>query len=198
MALTIHCIINKKCLSIINGLRNLFFTYWISSEFKSMGRNVVISRGLQMGGGKNITLGNDVRIDKNVILVAWSKYVGDNFHSSISIGEGTTIGEACNITSINEIKIGKNVLMGRRVTITDNAHGKITSSDLNIPPKLRPLISKGKVEIQDNVWIGDKVTILPDVVIGYGSIIGANAVVVSNIPPLAVVVGVPGKVVRTL
>lgn len=198
MALAVHCMIDKKTLSTIDSLCNLFFTYWISSEFKCVGKNVVISRGLQMGGGKRITLGKDIRIDKNVVLVAWSKYAGDNFHSSISIGDGSTIGESCNITSINEIKIGDNVLIGRRVTITDNAHGKITATDLDIPPKLRPLSSKGKIDIQDNVWIGDKVTILPGVVIGYGSIIGANAVVVNNIPPRSVVVGVPGKIIKVL
>lgn len=56
--------------------------------------------------------------------------------------------------------------------------------------------SKGGVVIGKNVWIGDKATILPGVVVGDGAIIGANAVVTKNVPANSVVVGNPARVVN--
>lgn len=52
------------------------------------------------------------------------------------------------------------------------------------------------VIIEDNVWIGSRVTILPGVTIGTGCIIGASAVVTKSMPPFSVVAGNPAKVVK--
>ena len=49
-----------------------------------------------------------------------------------------------------------------------------------------------------NVWIGDKATVLPNVTIGDGAIIAANAVVAKDVPPYSVVAGCPAKVVKTI
>ncbi|WP_303642797.1 DapH/DapD/GlmU-related protein, partial [uncultured Duncaniella sp.] len=68
--------------------------------------------------------------------------------------------------------------------------------ETNIPPASRPLWSKGKVIIEDSVWIGDKATILPNVTLGKGCIIGANSVVTKDIPPYAIACGNPAKVIR--
>jgi acetyltransferase-like isoleucine patch superfamily enzyme len=65
-------------------------------------------------------------------------------------------------------------------------------------PSERDLYSKGSVTIEDNVWIGDKVTILPNVRIGEGSVIGANSVVTKDIPPFCVAAGNPAKIIRKL
>ncbi|QGY41956.1 maltose O-acetyltransferase [Pseudodesulfovibrio cashew] len=52
------------------------------------------------------------------------------------------------------------------------------------------------ITIEDDVWIGANVVITSGVNIGHGSIIGAGAVVVRDIPPFSVAVGVPCRVVR--
>ena len=52
------------------------------------------------------------------------------------------------------------------------------------------------MKIEENVWIGYGVAILPDVTIGKGSIIGANSVITKNIAPYSVVAGVPGKAIK--
>ena len=58
-------------------------------------------------------------------------------------------------------------------------------------------IEFGKLTIENDVWIGDGVVILPSVShIGNGAVIGARAVVTKNVPPFAVVVGNPGHIVR--
>ena len=89
--------------------------------------------------------------------------------------------------------------MGRRVTITDNSHGKNTSYvEFQLSPCKRNIYSKGPVIIEDNVWIGDKATILAGVKIGFGSIVGANSVVTKDVPPYSIVGGVPAKILSTL
>ena len=55
---------------------------------------------------------------------------------------------------------------------------------------------KNKIVIEDNVCLGAGVTICGNVKIGFGSIIGADAVVVSDIPPLSIAVGSPAKVIK--
>ena len=52
--------------------------------------------------------------------------------------------------------------------------------------------------IGKNVWVGEKVTVLPGVHIGEGSIIGANSVVTHDIPPYSIAVGIPAKVIKTV
>lgn len=110
-----------------------------------------------------------------------------------------TNGSNCNfwaynhITCTNEVTIGNNVLTGKWVTISDNSHGTTDEESLKTPPALRPIVSKGKVIIGNNVWIGDKATILAGVIIGDGAVIGVNTVVTKDVPSMSVVVGNAGR-----
>ena len=56
--------------------------------------------------------------------------------------------------------------------------------------------SKGDIHIEDDVWIGLGVTVMSGVTIGQGAIIAAKAVVTKDVPPYAIVGGVPAKVIR--
>lgn len=58
------------------------------------------------------------------------------------------------------------------------------------------VLTKGNIAIGHDVWIGNGVTVLSGVTIGNGAIIGANAVVAKDIPPYAIVVGNPAKVIK--
>lgn len=57
-------------------------------------------------------------------------------------------------------------------------------------------ISKGDIILDDDVWIGYNVTILSGVHIGQGAIVAAGAVVTKDVPPYAIVGGVPAKVIK--
>ena len=141
-------------------------------------------------GGQKCTISN------GAVLTAWDRHGNERFTPRIIIGKNVSIGSDCHISAINLIKIGDNVLTGKKVTIIDNSHGKSELIGLAIPPALRVLFSKGPIQIDKNVWIGDKVTILSNVHIGENSIIGANSVVTQDVPPNCVVGGIPAKVIK--
>lgn len=147
-------------------------------------------------GVEYISIGEDCRFGRKAILTALQSYANYRYNPSIKIGNGCNFGDYIQITSINDIEIGDNVLTGKWVLITDHSHGSTTYMDAIIPPNSRKLISKGRVRIGNNVWIGDKVTVLPNVKIGEGSIIGANSVITKDIPPYSVAVGNPAKVIK--
>lgn len=182
-------------------LRNFkitLFTNWIATEFKILGENSSIGYPIVLKGGKYISIGNNTGLGARGTLAAWDFYAGDTFSPIILIGNNTSIGEDYHITAINQIQIGNNVLMGKKITITDNAHGKADLESIFNPPLKRALETKGPVIIEDGVWIGDKVTILPNVTIGRNSIIGANALVSKDIPANCVAGGVPARVIKEI
>jgi len=182
----------------IRLIKIILFSDWISREFQSFGKGSRIYSFSCLLGGKYISIGDSCSIGKRTVLTAWDKHGSDTFLPQIKIGNNVSIGDDSHITAINKIDIGNNVLTGKKITITDNAHGMSNFELLSLPPAARPLYSAGPVIIEDGVWIGDKVTILPNVRIGKNAIIGANAVVTRDIPANCVAAGIPAKVLKIM
>jgi|688.fasta_scaffold411491_2 acetyltransferase-like isoleucine patch superfamily enzyme len=189
---------NYNTSNIFKSILRIIYSLWISNEFKYFGNNVRILSMRSLIGGEYITIGENTIIGTQAVITAWGNHGSYKFYPSINIGKNVSIGNDCHITSINNILIGDNVLMGMKVTITDNSHGSNNLEELKIPPVYRKLYSKGPVIIEDGVWIGDKVTILPNTKIGKNAIIGANAVVTCDIPPNCIAVGIPAKVIKMI
>lgn len=149
-------------------------------------------------GRDYIFLGRGVSFGKRAIIEAW--YDSSSLHTpEIKVGDNVMVGDDCFITSVNRITIGNNVLIAQKVTITDNSHGELgLRKELELHPSKRTVFSKGPVVIEDNVWIGDKATICPNVRIGKGSVIGANSVVTKDVPPYSVVAGAPARIIKKL
>ncbi len=178
---------------------NIFHSNWVAKEFGQVGKGLNIQPPIDIFNGKAFFIGENVYIGKHSVLFACKEYNNQKYTPQVIIEEGTRIGSYAHISAINKIIIGKNVLIGRRVTIIDNAHGLSNkATDLQLPPYLRELYTKGPIIINDNVWIGEKATICPGVTIGKGSIIGANAVVTKSIPPYSVAVGCPAIIIKQL
>lgn len=191
-----HILINNNRWYRIKGISNKIYSYWIQNEFKNCGKGCFIKKFLFLKGGENITLGNNVYIGEDFVLETYRHFQNQSFSPCIVIGNNSSLGDNGHITCINKITIGNNVLMGRKVLITDNAHGASQKIFLEMPPTERPLISKGPIIIEDNVWIGEMACIMSGVTIGKGSIIGANAVVTKSIPPYCIAVGNPARVIK--
>lgn len=92
------------------------------------------------------------------------------------------------------MKIGKHVMMGPEVLIYTQNHD---FSRTDIPMDQQGWSKERPVVIEDDVWIGSRVTILPGVIIGRGSIVGASAVVTKSFPPYSVIAGNPASVVKS-
>lgn len=89
--------------------------------------------------------------------------------------------------------------MASKIYISDCTHGSyigdINDSDPMTLPIERPLSVKS-VKIEDNVWLGEFVSVLPGVTIGKGTIVGANSVVSKSLPPYVIAVGSPAKPIK--
>ncbi|MEU4238584.1 sugar O-acetyltransferase [Actinoplanes sp. NPDC026619] len=109
-------------------------------------------------------------------------HIGDDFFGNV------------NLTFVDdvEIHIGNGVMIAPSTTLTTTGHP--------IHPGLREDFRRFSkpIVIEDKVWIGSNVVVLPGVRIGYGSVIGAGSVVSRDIPPMTVALGVPCRVVRDI
>lgn len=148
----------------------------------------------ELEGLECISIGEGTIIGEDAIITAHTSRNGVSYLPEITIGNNCCLGEHIHITAINKIEIGNNVLTGRYVYISDNNHGG--KDDMSIAPSSRPLASKGPVIIGDNVWIGERVCILPGVTIGNNAIIAANAVVTKDVPANSIAGGVPAQLIN--
>lgn len=185
----------RRLFDRLGGIRRKLYTSFMCHRFYSTGTDCFFQKFNSLHNSNKIELGNGVRIGKMAVLSVWND---DTDKPLMHIGNGVDLGDYIHISAFNRIVIGNGTLTGRFVTITDNSHGDMLEEQLNEPPLSRPIVSKGPVIIGNNVWIGDKVTILPAVEIGDGAIIAANSVVTKNIPPYCVAAGNPAKVVRQI
>lgn len=188
---------------------NKVFNYWkrfkirLSTALKKglflyFGKKSFIGLHTITKGEQYISIGNNCYIGNYCLITAWDKYINQKFVPQITIGNDCHLGSFNHITAINKIFIGNNVLTGQEVLITDNSHGYFTKEDLEIPPINRHLHTKGPVIIEDNVWIGEKATICPNVHIGYGAVIAANSVVTHNVPAYSMAAGAPAKIIKQI
>lgn len=145
-----------------------------------------------------ISMDEGSRFERGCVVECIAEYNGQCYSPCLTIGKRCYMGEYSHITCIERVSIGDNLLTGRFVIITDNCHGNTSiPEELSQHPADRILTSR-PVIIGKNVWIGDRVAILPGVTIGDGAIIAANAVVTHDVPAGAVVAGVPAKVVKQI
>ncbi|MEP7098983.1 MAG: hypothetical protein ABI781_00645 [Burkholderiales bacterium] len=115
----------------------------------------------------------------------------------LTIGANVNVSDNVHIGCFNRIEIGDGVLIGSKVLINDHSHGRIDRQDgigeSDKPPNLRAVHSKGPIKIGRSVWIGDGVCVLAGVTIGDGAIVGANSVVLGDIPPGTIWAGTPAR-----
>ena len=176
-------------------IKRTFVTIRLKGYLKEFGKNSLLAPGVKILTPQYISIGNNSSIMSHCIIETCEV---DGNNPQLEIGDRVSIGEYSHITCANKVVIGNGVLTGRFVLITDNSHGNNTKEIADISPLAREIHSNGPVHIGENVWIGDKVTILPNVKIGKGCIIAANAVVTKDIPEYSVAAGIPAKIIKTI
>ena len=120
--------------------------------------------------GSNVSIGQNVYIDEGVVI-------GDNtkIQNNVSLYKG--------------VKIGRNVFIGPSVVFTNDMYpiSEKWSDDMIL-----------KTEIEDNVSLGANSTILPGIIIGEYSLVGAGSVVTKDCKIKGIYIGNPAKLVRRL
>jgi len=158
-----------------------------------LGRNVKLEEGVELQGLalRGITLGDGVTIGR-MAMIRPSSYYGIDVGEGLSVGTGSAIGAGSWIGASGFVEIGRDVLLGPQVKILPENH---VFSDETRTIKQQGVTRAG-VCIEDDCWIGAGAAILAGVRIGRGSIVAAGAVVRHDVPPGAIVGGVPARILR--
>jgi len=122
-----------------------------------------------------------MKIGKGSTLHMWANFFDPK---NITIGEDTIIGDHAFLDGRDKLKIGNHVDIASSVMIYNSEHdlSKDDFSAITAP-----------VEIDDYVFIGPRVTIMPGVKIGKGAVVAGGAVVIKDVDPFTIVGGVPAK-----
>lgn len=145
----------------------------------------------------------NIVIDLHRLNIIKFKYLGNNISLSedfnvfnsknIIIEDNVFIGRQAYIDAIGNIKISKGSMIGPKITMISANH-YYKGDDLRAIPYDNRYIKKS-ITIEENVWLGANVSILPGVTVGSGAIVGMSSVVTKDIPPFAIAVGNPAKVI---
>lgn len=183
-------------------LKNKFYLFSFSTRVNkiNIGRNLrfrgypIISIGEKCSLliGDNVTL-NSKNKGYHVNMFSKVKLLADKNKSIISIGNNSRIHGSC-IHANKSIKIGENCLIAANCQIIDcNGHDtsfENTKNRINTKGTAKPIV------IENDVWLGTGVIVLPGVTIGKGSIITPNSVVHKDIPSMVIAGGNPIKIIK--
>lgn len=118
--------------------------------------------------------------------------VSVDYGSHIYIGDRTFINSGLTALDVATITIGSDCQIGPNVQLLTPTH------PVEPQPRRDKLEAAQPITIEDNVWLGGGVTVLPGTRIGTNSVIGAGSVVTKDVPANVVAVGNPARVIRTL
>jgi acetyltransferase-like isoleucine patch superfamily enzyme len=139
---------------------------------------------LQIGRGARVELGRWSWIGHGTKIRA--------HEGAVSIGAKTVLGQECTISAFQHVSIGRECVIADRVMLIDFDHGIV---EVDRPIRHQG-IYKRDVRVGNNVWIGYGACILRGVTIGDNAVIGTSAVITKDVPPNAIVGGVPARIIR--
>ncbi|MGE5577909.1 MAG: radical SAM protein [Syntrophothermus sp.] len=160
--------------------------------FWQIGANCFIHPSADIRSPHRIALGDQVQI----LMDCWLNVVEPETGSGpkIVIGSGSQIGRRATLSAVNLIHIGNNVLFGPNVVVVDCNH---RYDQVGVPILAQGVDSTtNQVVIDDDAWLGANVVVSGNVHIGRGTAIGANSVVISDIPAYCVAAGNPAQVIK--
>lgn len=178
------------------GLSQLIYlSYCKIRTFFTFSNARIIRFPIDIRGKKYISVAKGFTTGIGCRIEAYPK----NEEITLFFGENFQMNDYVHITAMEKVQIGNNVLLASKIYISDCSHGSYSGDENDSHPDSnpndRPLFSK-PVVIEDNVWLGEFVSVLPGVTIGKGTIVGANSVVSKSLPPYVIAVGTPAKPIK--
>ena len=179
--------------------RNLYSAY-IRHQFRQCGELKLGSTQLHLFGLRYMEFGDQVEMHFNarVQCIDYFQPTDQHFKPRLILHDHVVVQAMCHIGCIDRVEVGEWSTMGARCYITDQTHGGTSREELLLPPRKRPLVSRGPVKIGKYVHLGEGVCVMPGVTIGDYSVVGAGAVVTHDIPPFSIAVGSPAKVIKQI
>jgi len=111
---------------------------------------------------------------------------------TLEIGDNVFINYGGSIAATGHVRIGSSCTIGPHVLLIDNEFHRLEPDRRDEMPEAKPIV------LEENVWLGARVIVLPGVTIGKDSVIGAGSVVTRDVPAGVIAAGVPAKVIRPL
>jgi len=171
---------HRACLAGASRLRNFYY--------RALGVKIhgyVWIRAIEIPRNwSDITLESNVALDRGTILLCSGPRKADK----LVIKSGTYVNRYTIFDAHQHLEIGKNCMIGPHCYITDADHSKIAGKPI-VLQNMQP----GPVIIEDGVWLGANVVVLPGVKISTEAVIGAGSVVTCDIARGAIAVGIPAR-----
>lgn len=142
---------------------------------------------------KYVKFGKGVRIKKYYRIECYPYFAGQKLNPQIKFHDGVIVGHNLTIFGGDTVDIGANTIFAGNVTLISENHG--TDPILELPYHAQRLTT-GPIFIGEGCWLGQNVSVLPNVRIGKKCIIATNAVVTHDIPDYCLAAGVPAKILK--
>ena len=180
------------------GIEGVVKMSWNLAKTKLLYPNARIIRfPIDIRNKKNIDLGRNLTTGIGCRIECFP--INDAGEVVLKFGENVQMNDYVHITAAKSVEIGDNVLMASKIYISDCSHGSYLGDSNDSSPLTSPIdrpLSVKPVKIENNVWLGEYVSVLPGVTIGQGTIVGANSVVSKSLPPNVIAVGSPAKPIK--
>ncbi len=131
-----------------------------------------------------------VRIGTHAHIMGPVVFTGDGSPDLLSIGDHSMVSGPLHVDLGARVAIGRRVHIGHYTLLLTNTHA------VGGPEERCGELRSAAITIEDGVWLGARVTVLPGITIGRGAVVAAGAVVTSNVPPNTMAAGVPARIVK--
>ena len=185
------------------NLRNIVY----KKKFKSYGKNIVIEPGVIFKGYKNISIGDNVKIDHNCLIESGDRLLGkiinesgDNIDHQIVIGNNIHICRESQLIGYGGLYIQDNCVLSSGCKLYSLSNRPNDPDDLkkiiSLMPYKESVFIIGRILLEKNVWLGLNVVIMPNIKIGKNSFVTSNSIVLNNLIENSYAKGSPANYIK--
>jgi len=157
---------------------------------KDIGRDTYIDHTVQVLGWRSVSIGSSSAISEGTWLNVNARTPG---FKHIVIGDNCYIGKRNFFTSGRQIVVSDYCMTGVDCKLMSGDH---SSASPLVPYVISPVDSEKVVRLGVNARLGAGASVVGNVSIGHGSIIGAGSLVIKDVPPFSIAIGTPCRIYK--